>query len=56
MLDPRKTSEFTLMDIADLVGTDYIIVLDRSATSGPYSGPGGTLKVIKTEDLKRFGS
>lgn len=52
----RKFSEAPAIDIADVVSSDGIFILDKSATSGAQSGPGGTVKLLDFGDIPGFGA
>lgn len=52
----NKTSGLIILPGEDLVATDRVVVLDRSATTGPGSGPEGTLKTIEADRVAPFGT
>lgn len=54
MAGDKKTSQLPIMNPSDLVATDGVLVLDKSATTGEGSGPGGTLKVMNAAGVSPF--
>ncbi|MAM27420.1 MAG: hypothetical protein CMC13_00195 [Flavobacteriaceae bacterium] len=51
-----KISDVTIGSISEIVSGDYALFLDKSATSGPQSGPGGTLKLVPVGAFRPFGT
>ena len=49
-----KFSSLSVLSGAELVATDMIPVLDRSATSGSGSGPNGTVKMMEASRIASF--
>ncbi|WP_417832773.1 hypothetical protein [Terasakiella sp.] len=53
-IETIKISELPILSGADLVPTDRVVILDRSATTGPGSGPEGTVKTMESSRLADF--
>lgn len=53
-IETIKFSEVPILAGADLVATDRVVVLDRSATTGTGSGPEGTIKMMEASRLGSF--
>ena len=54
MAGDKKTSQLPLMEPEELLSSDMVLVLDKSATTGEGSGSGGTLKEMPASGVTSF--